>query len=184
MMLFLKKKYDVLISTTVIEVGIDIPDANIIIINDAHRFGLSQLHQLRGRIGRGTKQGYCILVTKDDLTKLNMNIDTEYLSSSGIDRYKSFIRLQTMVKNLDGFKIAETDLKLRGPGDIFGIRQSGFPELRYADIVSDGDLILSAKTDAFTIINKDPDLLDPSNSLIKKNLLSNYSAHLDYARIA
>ncbi len=184
MTLFQKKKFDVLVSTTVIEVGIDIPDANIIIINDAHRFGLSQLHQLRGRIGRGSKQGFCILVTREDVLKFNPGPDTGYLSTGIIEKHKASLRLQTMVQYLDGFKIAETDLKLRGPGDIFGIRQSGFPELKYADIASDGELILNAKEAAFRIIHEDPDLKNPLNQLIKKNLLVNYSAHLDYARIA
>jgi ATP-dependent DNA helicase RecG len=183
MLHFLNKKFDVLISTTVIEVGIDIPDANIILINDAHRFGLSQLHQLRGRIGRGTMQGYCILVTKDEFVHRQQRIDIEYLSPTQMDKYKSSIRLQTMVKHLDGFKIAETDLKLRGPGDIFGIKQSGFPELKYADIITDGSLIYTAKEKAFKIIYDDPELRSPQNILIKKNLLQNYHQHLEYSRI-
>ncbi|MFA4924756.1 MAG: ATP-dependent DNA helicase RecG, partial [Ignavibacteriaceae bacterium] len=132
MILFASKRYDILISTTVIEVGIDIPGANIVLINDAHRFGLSQLHQLRGRVGRGTMQAYCILVTKDEFAASTARLpkQLEYLSPALLEKYKSAIRLQTMVKHLDGFKIAEVDMKLRGPGDIFGIMQSGFPELK------------------------------------------------------
>lgn len=111
---FKRKDFDVLIATTVIEVGIDIPDANIIVINDAHRFGLSQLHQLRGRVGRSDKQAYCVLVTKDDFLKYSYkNLDLEYLSETIIEKYKSTVRMQAMVQYTDGFKLAEIDLKLK-----------------------------------------------------------------------
>ncbi len=186
MLLFLAKKYDVLISTTVIEVGIDIPDANIILINDAHRFGLSQLHQLRGRVGRGNKQAYCILVTKDNYVTTNEknNLELEYLSSSRIERYKSSVRLQTMVKYNDGFKVAEVDLKLRGPGNIFGTKQSGFPELKFVDIINDAKIIKEVKQSAFKIINDDPQLNSETNSMLKENFLKHYSKNLEYAKIA
>ncbi|MCK9424892.1 MAG: ATP-dependent DNA helicase RecG [Ignavibacteriaceae bacterium] len=185
MLLFAAKKYDILISTTVIEVGIDIPGANIILIDDAHRFGLSQLHQLRGRVGRGTVQAYCILVTKDEYAASSARLpkELEYLSPVLLEKYKSAIRLQTMVKQLDGFKIAEVDMKLRGPGDIFGIKQSGFPELKYADIIRDGDLLMQAKTDAFEIIADDPQLLKEQHAVIRKNLLEHYSENLKYAKV-
>ena len=113
MIRFLKKDFDVLVSTTVIEVGIDIPDANIILINDAQRFGLSQLHQLRGRVGRSDKQAYCILIAKDSVvSRTNQReLDLEYLAPVQIEKYKSTVRLQTMAKYTDGFKIAEIDLK-------------------------------------------------------------------------
>jgi ATP-dependent DNA helicase RecG len=186
MLLFLNKEFDVLVSTTVIEVGIDIPDANIILINDAHRFGLSQLHQLRGRVGRSDKQAYCILVTKDEIVQYNIQLQLEldYLSSSMIEKYKSAIRLQTMVKTTNGFEIAETDLKLRGPGDIFSTKQSGFPDLKYADIIHDIELISLTKNIAFDLINKDPSLDSPENSVIRKNLINHYSNNLQYAKIA
>ncbi len=186
MLNFLHKEYDVLISTTVIEVGIDIPDANIILINDAYRFGLSQLHQLRGRVGRGNKQAYCILVSKDEFVSQNLfkKIDIEYLSPAQIEKYKSAIRLQTMVDTNDGFKISETDLKLRGPGDIFGTKQSGFPELKHIDLVNDQEIIAVAKQIAFNIINEDPLLTSSSNKVIRKNLLHHYSDQLKYAKIA
>ncbi|MFA6598688.1 MAG: ATP-dependent DNA helicase RecG [Ignavibacteriaceae bacterium] len=185
MFLFAEKKFDVLISTTVIEVGIDIPSANIILIDDAHRFGLSQLHQLRGRVGRGTVQAYCILVTKDEYAASSARLpkDIMYLSPALLEKYKSSIRLQTMTKHLDGFEIAEVDMKLRGPGDIFGIKQSGFPELKYADIVKDGDLLMKAKTDAFNIIGNDPQLLKEEHAVIRKNLLEHYSENLKYAKV-
>ena len=188
MQLFLRKTFDVLIATTVIEVGIDIPDANIILINDAHRFGLSQLHQLRGRIGRGMKQAYCILVTKKEFIsegKLALNdFDLNYMSSSQIEKYKTTLRLQSMVKYKDGFKIADIDLKLRGPGDIFSTKQSGFPELKYADIINDGDLLVEAKLSAFKLIEDDPGLRNKRNEIIKQNLIKKYSDNLSYARIA
>ncbi|MCU0414385.1 MAG: DNA helicase RecG, partial [Ignavibacteriaceae bacterium] len=186
MLLFLKKEFDVLVATTVIEVGIDIPDANIILINDAHRFGLSQLHQLRGRVGRSEKQAYCILVTKDEIVQYNIQqrLDLDYLSSSMLDKFKSGIRLQTMVKTNNGFEIAETDLKLRGPGDIFSTKQSGFPDLKYADVVHDAELISLTKNIAFDLINKDPSLEAANNSVIRKNLIKYYSENLQYAKIA
>lgn len=186
MIQFQKKEIDVLISTTVIEVGIDIPSANVMIINDAHRFGLSQLHQLRGRIGRGTEQSHCILVTKDEFVasteRYARNLD--YLSSAQIEKFKSSVRLQAMVKYLDGFKIAEIDLKLRGPGDIFGIQQSGFPEFKYVDLTTDGEILIEAKKEAFRIIEQDPHLRNPQHEVIRKHLIDHYSNNLKYAKIA
>src|SRR5574338_1136415 len=180
MLMFQKKMFDVLVSTTVIKVGIDIPDANIILINDAHRFGLSQLHQLRGRVGRGLKQAYCILVTSDRYAVSGNNLfaETEYLSPSQVERYKSGIRLKTMVDHLDGFKIAEVDMKLRGPGDIFSKQQSGFPEFRYVNWAEDTDLLLSAKAAAFRIIADDPNFKQERNIVIKKILKKDYSGYL------
>ena len=101
-----------------------------------------------------------------------------------IDKYKSAIRLQTMVKTNNGFEIAETDLKLRGPGDIFSTKQSGFPDLKYADIIQDAELISKTKSIAFDLINKDPSLDSPSNSVIRKNLIKHYTDNLQYAKIA
>jgi len=186
MLLFLKKEFDVLISTTVIEVGIDIPDANIILINDAHRFGLSQLHQLRGRVGRSNEQAFCILVTKDNIARRQnqKGLDLYYLSSVQIEKYKSLVRLQTMVQTTDGFKIAEVDLKLRGPGDIFGTKQSGVPELKYVNIVEDHELISQTKKIAFELIKNDPSLSFSENKIIKENLFTHYSENLNYAKIA
>ncbi len=186
MLRFANKEYDVLVSTTVIEVGIDIPDATVIIINDAYHFGLSQLHQLRGRVGRSNKQSYCILITKDELlnAKYSNNFDPEYLSRKEIEKYKSLIRLNSMVKYTDGFKLSEIDLKLRGPGNIFGKEQSGFPELKYANIVEDSELIIRAKKIAFNIISKDPSLSLPHHKLIKSVLKKEYSNHILYSSIA
>jgi ATP-dependent DNA helicase RecG len=101
-----------------------------------------------------------------------------------IEKYKSAIRLQTMVRTNNGFEIAETDLKLRGPGDIFSTKQSGFPDLKYADIINDAELIVKTKNIAFDLINKDPSLELPSNIVIRKNLIKHYSNNLQYAKIA
>lgn len=186
MLMFLSKKFDVLVATTVIEVGIDIPDANIILINDAHRFGLSQLHQLRGRVGRSDKQAYCILVTKDEMVRWsdNLSLNFEYLPSTQIEKRKTILRLQTIVKYNDGFKIAEADLKLRGPGDIFGTKQSGLPELKHIDIVSDGKIIAEAKHSAFSIVSRDPQLKNSSSKVIQKNLVEHFKESLEYSKIA
>ncbi|BDQ03313.1 ATP-dependent DNA helicase RecG [Ignavibacterium sp.] len=183
---FLKKEFDVLVATTVIEVGIDIPDANIILINDAHRFGLSQLHQLRGRVGRSNKQAYCILVTQDKIAaKQSANeLNFEYLSPTQLEYYKASVRLQSMVKFNDGFKIAEIDLKLRGPGDIFGTKQSGFPELKFVNIAEDSELIFEAKNSAFELISSDPTLSQKKNFLVRKKLLESYKENILYADIA
>ena len=182
---FKDKKYDILVSTTVIEVGIDIPEANIIIINDAERFGLSQLHQLRGRVGRGIKQAYCILVTKDELaakTK-NFNFNFDFLSKTQIDFHKSKIRLNAMVKYSSGFDLSEVDLKLRGPGDIFGKMQSGFPQLLFANLTTDQDILIAAKHDAFSIIEKDKKLERNENFMVKRKLHEYYSENLSYSLI-
>lgn len=186
MLAFAEKKFDVLISTTVIEVGIDVPNANIMVINDAYRFGLSQLHQLRGRVGRGIEQAYCILVTKDEFyrktTQFNFNFN--YLSPAQIEKNKSNIRLSAMAEYTDGFKLSEIDMKLRGPGNIYGTRQSGFPEFKYIDITEDTDLIKTAKEQAFEIIKNDPKLQKDENQLLKKTLLEFYKENLKYSKIA
>lgn len=186
MQLFLAKQFDVLISTTVIEVGIDIPAANIILINDAHHFGLSQLHQLRGRIGRSGIQAYCILVTKDDyLTKNKQkNYDLDFMAPSQIEKQKASIRLNAMVNNNDGFKIAEIDMKLRGPGDIFGTEQSGFPKFKFINLISDTELIMKAKNIAFKLIDDDPSLTHSQYKIIRENIFKYYKSNLQYSNIA
>lgn len=147
---FVSGDTDILVSTTVIEVGVDVPNASIMIIEHAERFGLSQLHQLRGRIGRGTKQSYCILMPGSKLSK-----DGRY-------------RLQKMVETTDGFEIAEADLKLRGPGDFMGTKQSGLPDFWFADIVEDKALLEQAKQDAWSLIGSDPDLQSKENQNLKR----------------
>lgn len=183
---FAEKEFDVLISTTVIEVGIDIPDANIMIINDANRFGLSQLHQLRGRVGRSDKQAYCILVADDKFVvnskKLNFNF--EYLSNAQIEKFKSAIRLNSMVKCESGFDLSEIDLKLRGPGNIFGTEQSGLSNLQFANIAEDGDILTAAKEASFKIVESDPKLEKEIHACIKNKLFESYSENLKFSQIA
>ena len=137
-------RLDALVSTTVIEVGVDVPNAVIMVIENAERYGLSQLHQLRGRIGRGSAKSYCILVSdaKGDTARQ---------------------RLLTMKKYSDGFQIADEDLRLRGPGDFFGKRQHGLPELRLADMVEDMDTLRLCRDCADTILADDPNLDKPEN---------------------
>ena len=131
---------DILVSTTVIEVGVDVPNANVMVIEHAERFGLSQLHQLRGRIGRGSRESYCILMPGEKISKEG--------------RY----RLKKLTETNDGFEIAEADLKLRGPGDFLGTKQSGLPEFKIADIIEDQRLLVHAKHFAWKLIHNDPDL--------------------------
>lgn len=185
MLRFANKEFDVLVATTVIEVGIDVPDANIIVINDASRFGLSQLHQLRGRVGRSDKQAYCILIADKKYIGSNYKLDfkDEYLSSAQIDKFKTQIRLNAMLKHIDGFKLAEIDLKLRGPGNIFGIEQSGLPELKFANIITDKNILINAKSEAFSIVDDDPLLKKESNQILNKILIRDYSEHLRYSNV-
>ena len=138
----------VLVSTLVIEVGIDVPDATVMVVENAERFGLSQLHQLRGRIGRGTREGYCILFGDPK-------------SDDSRERIRSF------TATTDGFKIAEADLKLRGPGDYLGTRQSGLPEFRIADLMGDAALLAWAKEDAFQRVEEDPELLGEAGEAVR-----------------
>jgi ATP-dependent DNA helicase RecG len=181
---FLNKKFDILISTSVIEVGIDIANATVILINNAERFGLSQLHQMRGRVGRGDKQSYCILVTSNKTEKNNnLNFEFNFLSKQQIEKHKTMIRLNSMVKYSDGFKLAEIDLKLRGPGDIFGLKQSGIPEFVFADLTTDLDILETARQNAFELIDFDPNLSAPESSLIKKHLDENLTRKGFYIRV-
>ncbi len=158
---FKSGKMHILVSTTVIEVGIDIPNATVMIIEHAERFGLSQLHQLRGRIGRGTEQSYCFLMG-------------EPKSSDAKARIKG------MVESTDGFHIAELDLKLRGPGDFYGVRQSGLPEFRVADIVSDEEILRLARQAATELLKQDPSLKKKAHQALKKAMLGKYGKFLGY----
>jgi ATP-dependent DNA helicase RecG len=183
---FSDKEFDILISTTVIEVGIDISNANIMVINDAHRFGLSQLHQLRGRIGRGAEQGHCILVTSEALSKkqFDASFSFGYLSDAEIQKNKTIIRLNALVNNTSGFKLAEIDMKLRGPGDIYGLKQSGLPDFKYANLVEDQEILLKAKIVAFDTIENDPKLSQNGNEVIKNNIKQYYKNNLHFSKIA
>lgn len=176
---FLNKQYDILVATTVIEVGIDIPNANIIVIEDAHRFGLSQLHQLRGRVGRSDIQSYCFLMTKEHY-KYHISKRDDEVSERNI----AIIRLKTMENSNDGFEIAEVDLKLRGPGDIIGTKQSGLPNFNFLDIVNDSELISKAKIIVEDILKQDINLSNYENRILKEELLVRYGKNKSFYNIA
>ncbi len=176
---FLKKEYDIVVATTVIEVGIDIPNASVMLINNAERFGLSQLHQLRGRVGRGAEQSYCYLATKENF-KYEFNrkgVDEE-------DQKSNIIRLKTMERTTDGFEISEVDMRLRGPGDVLGTRQSGLPAFKFLDLIGDTELISLAKRTAFDIIAADPKLINPENRELKVSYQEKYKNEFNYFDIA
>jgi ATP-dependent DNA helicase RecG len=169
-------KIQILVATTVIEVGIDVPNATIMVIENAERFGLSQLHQLRGRIGRGEKQSYCFLVVKSSLLKSETLFDFE--ESKAIERVK------IIASTLDGFKIAEKDLELRGPGEFFGTRQSGFMKFKFANIATDQKILEIARKEAFEIIKEDPDLMKPEHFCLREELVKRYSNSVDLAKVS
>ena len=140
-----------LVSTVVIEVGINVPNATVMVIENSERFGLAQLHQLRGRVGRGSDQSYCFLISQ---------------SESQLSKERNEI----MCRSNDGFEIAEADLKLRGPGEIFGTRQHGLPELHISDLVRHGDVLEKAKDAAKEILTDDPNLKSPANMQLKQRI--------------
>jgi ATP-dependent DNA helicase RecG len=156
MQAFRSGDYDILVATTVIEVGVDVPNATVMVIEHAERFGLSQLHQLRGRIGRGADESFCLLVAHPPLSQ------------------EAEKRLKAMAATNDGFKISEMDLKLRGPGEFFGTRQHGLPELRIADIVTDARLLYQARDWAFRIVGEDPKLAKDENQCIRSTFIRKY----------
>ncbi|QER41686.1 ATP-dependent DNA helicase RecG [Thermodesulfobacterium sp. TA1] len=162
---FKRKEIDVLISTTVVEVGVDVPNATVMVIEHAERFGLSQLHQLRGRVGRGEDQSYCFLIAY----KISMESE-------------AFRRLQILCQTNDGFKIAEEDLKLRGPGDFLGTKQSGYLEFKKADLIKDYQILLWAREDAFSLIEKDPELIQ--HPILKEELIRRWEERLKLSEIA
>ncbi len=167
MTLFATHKADILVATTVIEVGVNVPNATTMLIENAERFGLSQLHQLRGRVGRGEGQSYCILMTKHQIASETRK------------------RLEIMTSTTDGFLIAEADLKMRGPGDLEGTMQSGLPlNLRIANIATDGQIIQLARDTAEEILKEDPQLGLPQNSILLNQLKLLFNKVIDWSRIS
>lgn len=156
---------DIMVATTVIEVGVDVPNATVMVIENAERFGLAQLHQLRGRVGRGAQQSYCILRTKHELTT------------------EARFRIETMCRTNNGFEIADADLKLRGPGDVAGTQQSGVLDLKIADIVKDNLMLVQARELAVKIIQEDPQLVLERNVLLRKQLFGQ-NVQKDFSRIS
>ena len=167
MRMFVANETQILVATTVIEVGVNVPNATIMVIENAERFGLSQLHQLRGRVGRGADQSMCILMSKYEITK-----DTRR-------------RLEIMTATTDGFKIAEADLQMRGPGDLEGTQQSGIAfNLRIANLASDGMILNIARDCAEKILDADPDLISPQNRILVAQLQKLFSKTVDWSRIS
>ncbi len=161
---FAKNKLQVLVATTVIEVGIDIPNATVMLVEHSERFGLTQLHQLRGRVGRGSDKSYCILVRRK-ITE------------------PALLRLAIMERTSDGFEIADEDLKLRGPGEFYGARQSGFAKHRIANMVTDGPIIRAARKAAFQIVKDDPHLRKPEHTAVRQRFINDYQQMLDLVNI-
>jgi ATP-dependent DNA helicase RecG len=151
---FIKGETHIMVATTVIEVGVNVPNASVMIIESAERFGLAQLHQLRGRVGRGAEKSYCILMTGYELSK------------------EAKKRMGTMVATSDGFEIAEVDLQLRGPGDLMGTQQSGILELKIADLSKDGEIVNSARETAKRLIENDPDLQLPAHQKLREKVIT------------
>jgi ATP-dependent DNA helicase RecG len=162
---FRKGKIDVLVSTVVVEVGLDVPNATIMVIEGADRFGLAQLHQLRGRVGRSQAKSYCLLFA-----------ETENQTAAS--------RLEIMTRSNDGFEIAEHDLRLRGPGEMFSTRQHGLPDLKIADIVGDFDLLVAARRHAFELVSQDPMLVNAEHRNIRRALLAKFGDALGLADVA
>ena len=153
---FKQNQIQMLVSTTVIEVGVDVPNATVMLIEHAERFGLTQLHQLRGRVGRGTEQATCILLA-------------QYPQSEDAKK-----RLETMTQSTDGFVIAETDLKIRGPGELFGTKQHGLLNLKIANLIEDGKILEKARKEAFHIVDEDADLQSPDNRILSETYTKRY----------
>jgi ATP-dependent DNA helicase RecG len=157
---------DILVSTTVIEVGLDVPKANLIVIEHAERFGLSQLHQLRGRVGRHGRQGICVA------------IHSPGASPETIERLKIFETTQ------DGTALAEEDLRLRGCGELFGTRQWGLPAFRFSDVVRDSDLLSLARQEAETLLNADPYILKHEHKILRLALMEQYQSRLPLGKVS
>jgi len=166
MKLFVEGKTNIMIATTVIEVGVNVPNASVMVIESAERFGLSQLHQLRGRVGRGAEQSFCILMTSYKLSK------------------EAKLRMETMVRTNDGFEIAEVDLKLRGPGDITGTQQSGVVDLKIADIVKDGSILELSRTAAVDLLKQDPTLSKPENAPARNVMEERMRGREDWSKVS
>ena len=167
MQLFVNHKADIMVATTVIEVGVNVPNASVMVIENAERFGLAQLHQLRGRVGRGADQSYCILMSNQKLSK-----DTRH-------------RLKVMTETNDGFIVAEEDMKLRGPGDMEGTQQSGISfNLKIANLAKDGQIVQLARDAASEIIENDPMLTLPQNKTLAEQLMFLFQKQANWSLIS
>ena len=179
---FTEGKIQVLVATTVIEVGVDVPNATVMMIEHAERFGLAQLHQLRGRVGRAGYQSYCLLMA----ATMGRNKTLPGKRPTGNQESASLVkeRLEALVRSNDGFMIAEEDLRIRGPGEFFGFRQWGMPEFRVANIVRDGDLLHQARLEAFSLLKQDPQLTASAHQGIKEAMLRKWQTKLELGSIS
>jgi ATP-dependent DNA helicase RecG len=171
-----------LVATTVIEVGVDVPNATVILIEHAERFGLAQLHQLRGRVGRSNQQSYCLLMAQNRGRGRTQLGRRSMRSEESMSTAKE--RLEALVQSNDGFVIAEDDLRIRGPGEFFGLRQWGMPEFRVANLVRDGDLLQQARQEAFSLMKSDPGLKEPALQGLRDAMLRKWEKKLDLGSIS
>ena len=172
----------ILVATTVIEVGVDVPNASVMIIEHAERFGLAQLHQLRGRVGRSSHQSYCLLMTANATRRNQPGMGLA--SAEGKAVSQSHQRLEAMVRSNDGFLMAEEDLRIRGPGEFFGLRQWGIPEFRAANLVRDVEILEKARHEAFSLLEQDPFLTAPQHQALKAAMLRRWQAKLHLGSVS
>ncbi len=164
---FVRNEAQIMVATTVIEVGVNVPNASVMIIENAERFGLSQLHQLRGRVGRGAEQSYCVLVTSSQISR------------------ESKQRIDVMCRTTDGFEIAEADMRLRGPGDMEGTQQSGLAfDLKISSLAKDGQILELARTWAKKVVEMDPMFELQQNGLIRRRMAALFAGRVDWSMIS
>jgi ATP-dependent DNA helicase RecG len=174
-----KGEIQVLVSTTVVEVGVDVPNATVMMIEHAERFGLAQLHQLRGRVGRSGQQSYCLLMASGGVL-----FRSTKPKDAGDQASASRERLEALVRSTDGFVIAEEDLRIRGPGEFFGFRQWGIPEFRVANLVRDADLLQQARQEAFALVKQDPQLKASVHRALRETMLRRWEAKLELGSVS
>ncbi len=172
----------VLVATTVVEVGVDVPNASVMLVEHAERFGLAQLHQLRGRVGRGEYQSHCVLLTTHDMQARGRPSGPTLFAEGAVPSSRQ--RLEALVRSSDGFVIAEEDLKIRGPGEFLGVRQWGMPEFRAANLVRDADLLQQARQEAFALVQRDPALSAPMHRVLRDVVMRRWQAKLDLGGVS
>ena len=174
-----KGEIQVLVTTTVVEVGVDVPNATVMMIEHAERFGLAQLHQLRGRVGRSGHQSYCLLMASGGVL-----FRSAKPKAAGEPPSAARERLEALVRSTDGFVIAEEDLRIRGPGEFFGFRQWGMPEFRVANLLRDADMLQQARQEAFALLKQDPQLKAPVHRALRETMLRRWESKLDLGSIS
>ncbi len=181
---FKTREIQILVTTTVIEVGVDVSNASVMLVEHAERFGLAQLHQLRGRVGRGSQQSHCLLLTSHERGQWRGDRGIGQEASSWTAPSLARQRLEALVRSTDGFAIAEEDLRIRGPGELFGVRQWGAPEFRAANLVRDVSMLEQARREAFSLVNADPCLADPAHRVLREAMLRKWKAKLELGTVS